>query len=243
MTGFLPLIGCENPCFDKPGGRPLDAGEYWRDVVDRHAAAAFDDGECHEEPPHAVVREECEYLSDPTLIAPSWISFDRERKQDYDGLVSHFTAVFGAEPVKPEYATHCRTEYPEVADRFGWLASMSRSDDDLDMPWPGANRFSNGALVRAPPWDVDLYDRASSYSWLCLEAVPPVEGLVTASAEWRGVLFVHSETEKDGFTDYLLSFSNATCVSAECEGGGDGIDNDYDGVVDEGPDVDGECRG
>lgn len=251
----LTLLACDDPCADRPEGTPLPPDVDEDDVIDGHAAAAFDGETCSDEPPAAVLYGACEYLSDPTYLVPDWSYFDRQRHQDEDGLRTRFSAMFGAEALPEKRSSHCDTQ--GKAYEFDWFAEMSDRGSDLDIAWPGANRFDDGHLESSLLSDVQMADEHRSYAWLCLEALPPVDGLYTTEANWRGVLFLHSETQHEGVADFLVRFERASCVTAEntvdhtrsdgrhdseryCTGDADGIDNDYDGIVDEGPDRDGD---
>lgn len=201
------LLGCDEVCDEE--ATPLPEGRSWEQRVDEHVAEAFDGEQCSEGRPQAVRHGECEYASDPTVYVPEWLYFDRFRRQEEATLLASFTAFVGI--FRDEYAggpVDCTFDTAGEEDEFEWYAELSDARHDADWEWPGAARFNDAALLRSPKAEsFPLTDGPGSYGWLCLEAVPPVDGFDHAGANWQGVMFLHSETREEGEPeDYMLLF-------------------------------------
>jgi hypothetical protein len=138
-------------------------------------------------------------------------------------------------------------------------------------PYPGLNvAWLRDGTGDAPEGEYfhgglsDLADEDDGYGWLCLDRrgpIPqpaePLDCPYSQAADWHGELFLHLEHWPDPARptrNLYYAIEYADCAVGECaeyihdEGGHvylcDGIDNDLDGLVDEGSeDIDGDGIG
>lgn len=231
---MIALIACADPCSDLGEATWLGADVDWEAVVEEYAAASFDGDECSQEPQMAVARDECAYRSDPVIMRADCIELRRRGSADGGESVSaYFTDSYTVGE-----STGCGFQ----GSSFGATGSFGVGEPE----WPGAHSLGV-ALVDPSPG----YFPQNSYASLCLEAFPPRDSTSDGPADWRGVAFFHGEHEETGeIADYLFPFDHADWVYAEdssytdyphvyCTSDADGIDNDYDGIIDE-PDTDGD---
>ncbi len=259
---WLGLLACaepEDPCAELPSGRKIEG--TWDEYASAQAAAAFEDGTCSFEPPaRAVTMDGCEY--EPAVErhgaarveARRWHSLDRDdptpaKAEDTFSVYAfvytdlEFPMLDDCDVLEDERLTAARASggwtiaaWPaagtdDFGDGGGWLTGDTRLA-------PGGGFAYN---------EVAYSNRSDGYTWLCLDAFPPVQGLEDGPAEWRGSVFGHVEWNGGRKrADVFVHFSHADCVAAEnaeqyfmSDGDNcttldaDGIDNDMDGKIDE----------
>ncbi len=251
------LAGCDDPCAGLAEGKPLGWGEDPVRVVEKLAEDAFDGSNCAASVPQAVAREACTYLPEVREVTTEWVSFDRFRYGSPGGGASahYFGAAFVSDrPMQPPCVGSPPWPEPCAAfDSGGWHSEVARTGSP-ELQWPGSHTVKQS--VTADPDGVRSYStslHSDTYAWLCIDRAEAPSELDPGPGAWRGNIFVHAELDTGGIDDFLVTFDHADWVRTEntftfdtgaqaywCNSEYDGIDNDYDGVIDEGTDLDGD---
>lgn len=240
MTSFvLLLVGACSPC---PTIGPAPDREGWQESVAEVEASFDETGECPQAPPEeAVMSWGCPYEPDVSI-------FDEASTFILGKVRASLGETFvWMEIVEAEVDGGCNT---------GTLEAVQASQEDAEQ---AAEAYFHAGTTTLPQFfgpDVseakiirDGAEYGLSYSWLCLEAAPGPAGDAhygEPSGEWRGSLFLHIDDDDGRPVDAFVAFDEIDCAfGGEDEGAGsdeygtweetcDGIDNDFDGYVDDG---------
>ncbi len=188
-------------------------------------------GECPTEPPERVVTAwGCPYA--PELPDMSLANISLGLWRSLDTLTASINASFGDPPAEP-----CAEDTGSFGDTDPTLSFGAEVEGTTLPRW-----FTNGS--------------DEGYGWLCLTSAPGPDGAAEEAAHQPaiGAAFSHREPDYVGLApptqarDSFVAFTEVDCrtegedVSPSwdcyyyCEDDCDGIDNDLDGVVDEGGD-------
>ena len=233
------LTGCE-PC---PTYGPGTADEAWREHVAEIEGEFAQSGECPSEPPEEVVTSwGCGYEPEVTVFeegARFVLASAGHTATDLfvSATVLSTTDNLGCDSLTPEY----------TLDRQN--AGIDRLQLSVHASSPDLPAFVSDIEIASVTSYTDGRSTGGSYSWICLAQAPGPSGAEyrAPSDAWQGSAFVHGDaTAETPTVDAFVAFGHIDCVEGgEDEGAGsddygtwdehcDGIDNDFDGQVDEG---------
>ena len=231
------LTGCE-PC---PKYGPNTVDEAWQEHVAEIEGEFALSGECPSEPPEEVVTSwGCGY-------EPEIVEFDEGDRYiraratlGVSGFSLFVTVIEGSQDFGCD-----DTSFGRLIDaRYEGRQLSALAEESSSIP-PTFLQGSDGAVRFLQ----EGIESRSSYSWICLAQAPGPSGAEyrAPSDAWQGSAFVHGDATAEAPTvDAFVAFGHIDCVEGgEDEGAGsdyygtwdehcDGIDNDFDGQVDEG---------
>lgn len=191
----------------------------------------------------------CVYSAETTVLEAPWAMLGHWRDDDLESLYLVFSS-------SDQYEPGCIED--DVTLPPDGAIGGDLGVDVSTMGWPfvaaSIEAYNPGGTLAASlggSGHAESQVPESAYFLLCVDQAAPVPGYQHGPATAQGSLFVHVERWDEGGgavpADYLVLFDHNDCALAEdargllCDGGVcwwppycDGIDNDYDGTVDDG---------
>ncbi|MFZ5479297.1 MAG: hypothetical protein ACOZNI_21205 [Myxococcota bacterium] len=242
LTYFL--AGC-NEC-------PASSGDdEWTDAVAPQLAEFNESGTCPDTPPErGVMSWGCEYVPETQIVdgADRYIEASFWLRQEDAGTVASVSLDIAEDP-----------PYEMTCTRSGVDSWHTRTSGDptldlsvrVDLPglWypPVFVVLPDGAggFGRYPTEEEDPGRTIGegAYGWVCLESASGGENSEGIQESWGGSAFFHADDWEGSPLDVFVPLDEVNCVPDEVAStyddgtygkDCDGIDNDYDGLVDEG---------